>query len=204
MPQFFANYNATDLFAIAVGVALLIYGRRLYWLALGAVGFFGGIWLAGRLPGLATSGLGLGGSFLIGVLGAFLAVAAQRMAIGLGGFFIGGALAYWSAAWLSVPLGWQPGPWLWLAGLFGAIFGTLFAAVLFDASLLALTALFGALLVAKASHVGPPHESLLFLILLTAGVIVQSGRYRAKHHRLKRHRVKRHRVKRHRARTAGD
>lgn len=188
MPQFFASYTATDLFAIAVGVALLIYGRKLYWLALGAVGFFGGIWLAGRMPGLAASGLGLGGSFLIGVLGAFLAVAAQRMAIGLGGFFIGGALAYWSAAWLAVPLGWQPGPWLWIAGIFGAISGTLFAAVLFDASLLALTALFGALLVAKASHVGPPYESLLFLILLSVGVIAQSGRHRVKRHRATRRR----------------
>ncbi len=178
MAHFLANYTATDLFAIAAGIALLTYGRKLYWLALGAVGFFGGIWLAGRLPGLDSTGFGLGISFLIGVLGAFLAVAAQRMAIGLGGFFIGGALAYWSAAWLSVPLGWQPGPWLWIAGIFGAMSGTLFAAVLFDASLLALTSLFGALLVAKASHVGPPHESLLFLILLCAGVIAQSGRRR--------------------------
>ncbi len=175
MQQFFASYTATDLFAIAVGIALLTFGRKLYWLALGAVGFFGGIWLAGRFEGLDSAGLGLGISFLIGVLGAFLAVAAQRMAIGLGGFFIGGALAYGSAAWLAVPLEWQPGPWLWIAGIFGAISGTLFAAVLFEASLLALTSLFGALLVAKASHVGPPHESLLFLILLCAGVIAQSG-----------------------------
>ncbi len=188
MQQFFASYTATDLFAIAVGIALLTYGRQLYWLALGAVGFFGGIWLAGRFEGLDSAGLGLGISFLIGVLGAFLAVAAQRMAIGLGGFFIGGALAYGSAAWLAVPLEWQPGPWLWIAGIFGAIFGTVFAAVLFEASLLALTSLFGALLVAKASHVGPPYESLLFLILLCAGVIAQSGRHRGKRHRGKRRR----------------
>ncbi len=175
MPHFFSSYTATDLLAIAVGVALLTYGRKLFWLALGAVGFAGGIWLAAHLPELGSTGLGLGLSFLIGILGAGLAVLAQRMAIGLGGFCIGGALTYWSAAWLTVPTGWQPGPWLWIAAIFGAVFGTLFAAALFEASLLALTSLFGALLVAKASHVGPPHESWLFLILLCAGVIAQAG-----------------------------
>lgn len=178
MQQILANYTATDLFAVAVGVALLTYGRQLYWLALGALGFFGGIWFAGRLPELDSTTLGLGASFLIGVLGAFFAVVAQRMAIGLGGFFIGGAIAYWTAAWLSVPLNWSPGPWLWIAAIVGAIFGTLVAAVLFETSLLAVTSLFGALLVAKASHVGPPHESWLFLILLCVAVIARSGRGR--------------------------
>ncbi len=176
MANFFADYTATDLLALAVGIALLTRGRKLFWLALGAVGFSAGIWFASRLPDLASTGLGLGISFLFGVLGGVLAVAAQRMAVGLGGFFIGGALAYGSAAWLTVPLGWQPGPWLWIPAILGAIFGTLFATSLFEASLLALTSLFGALLIAKASHVGPPYESLLFLILLCAGILVQSGR----------------------------
>ncbi len=178
MEQIFANYTTTDLLAIAVGAALLTYGRKLYWLALGAVGFSLGLWLAGRLLDLGSTGLELGISFLIGVIGALLAVAAQRMAIALGGLFIGGALAYWSAAWLAVPAQWQPGPWLWIAAIFGAMFGAVFAALLFEASLLALTSLTGALLIAKTSHVGPPYESWLFMILLCAGVIAQSGRRR--------------------------
>lgn len=175
MDQFFAQYTATNLFAIAIGIALLTYGRKLYWLALGAVGFFGGIWFAGRWPELNSADFGLGISFLLGVLGACLIVFAQRMAVGLGGFVIGGALTYWSAAWLTVPTGWQPGPWLWVCAAFGAIFGALFASSLFNASLLALTSLCGALLVAKASQIGPPHESWLFLLLLCAGIFAQSG-----------------------------
>lgn len=178
MQPFLDNFTATDLLAIAAGIALLTFGRKLYWLALGAVGFCGGIWLAGRLPGLGSGELGLGLSFLIGVLGAWLAVVAQRMAIGLGGLCIGGALAYWSAAWLTVPLGWQAGGWLWACAITGALLGAAFASFLFESSLLALTSLFGALLVAKASHVGPPHESWLFLILLCTGVLAQSGRGR--------------------------
>ncbi len=175
MHQFLTHLTATDLLAIGVGVALLTAGRKLYWLALGAAGFFIGLGLAGHLPELGSTGLELGLGFLIGVLGAYLAVAAQRLAVGLGGFLIGGALAWWTASWLAVALGWQPGPWLGAAAILGAILGTLAAAVLFEASLLALTSLCGALLIARASHAGTPHEGWLFLILLCLGVIVQSG-----------------------------
>ena len=185
MQQLINPFTATDLFAIAVGVALLTRGRKLYWLALGAVGFCLGLWLADRLVLPVSPGLELGVSFLLGILGAFLTVAAQRVAVSLGGFFIGGALAYWSGAWLTLPFDWQPGAWLWVVAIFGAIFGSLFAAVLFEASLLALTSLFGALLIAKASHVGAPHEGWLFLLLMCIGVIAQTGQSR-------RRRVKEH------------
>ncbi len=183
LESLFSQITATDAFALAVGVALLAFGRKLYWLALGAVGFFGGIWIAGQIPELESTALGLGASFLLGVAGACLAVFAQRMAIGLGGFFIGGALAYWTAAWLAVPLSWQPGPWLWLAAIAGAVLGTLVAALLFETSLVLLTSMFGALLVAKSCHVGRPYESWLFLILFFVGVIAQSGRGRRRRER---------------------
>ena len=57
--------TATDLFAIGLGIALLAMGRRLYWLALGGVGFFAGLWLAGRFLHLPSSGLELGLGFLL-------------------------------------------------------------------------------------------------------------------------------------------
>ncbi len=178
MEQIIANYTTTDLLAIGVGVALLTYGRKLYWLMLGAVGFFLGLWLADRLLEIRSTGLELGISFLIGILSAYLAVAAQRLAVGLGGFFIGGALAWWSASWVALSLSWQPGPWLAVAAILGAMLGALLAAMLFEASLLALTSLFGALLLAKSTHAGAPHEGWLFLILFCVGVIIQSGRRR--------------------------
>ena len=175
MDQILAGYTATHLFAIALGIVLLVRGRKLYWLALGGVGFFLGLWLASRVLDLRATGLELGIGFLIGILGAFLTTAAQRFAIALGGFLIGGALAYWASVWLTPALQLPPGPWWLVVALLGAIVGSFFAAVLFEASLVALTALLGALLVAKASLVGPPHESWLFLILLCVGMLAQSG-----------------------------
>lgn len=175
MDHIFAGYTATHLFAIVLGVVLLMRGRKLYWLALGGVGFFLGLWLAGRFLDLQSGGLGLGIGFLIGILGAYLTTAAQRFAVALGGFAVGGAFAYWATAWLAPSLDLQPGPWWLVVALLGAMIGSFFAAVLFEASLVALTALLGALLIARASLLGPPHESWLFLILLMVGMLAQSG-----------------------------
>lgn len=175
MDDLFASYTATHLFAIVLGAALLVRGRKLYWLALGGVGFFLGLWLAGRFLDLRSTGLELGIGFLLGILGAYLTTAAQRLAVALGGFAVGGALTYWAAVWLARSLEWQSGPWWLVVTLLGAIVGSVFAAALFEASLVALTALLGALLIAKASLLGPPHDSWLFLVLLCIGMLAQSG-----------------------------
>ncbi len=178
MHQILAGYTATHLLVFAVGIALLIAGRKLYWLALGGVGFFLGLWLADQILDLRSSGLELGLGFLLGVLSAFLATAAQRLAVSLGGFFIGGSLAYWVATWAVTSLHWPGGAWVWFVVVLGAIFGTLIGSVLFEASLVALTSLMGAMLIAQTSHIGQPHESWLFLILLGIGMVAQSGRSR--------------------------
>ncbi len=175
MSHLLASYTATHLFAAALGAALLVRGRKLYWLALGGVGFFLGLWLASRFLDLRSTGLQLGIAFLIGILGAYLTTAAQRLAVALGGFVVGGALAYWVALWLARSLEWQSGPWWLITTLLGAMLGSFFAAILFEASLVALTSLLGALLIARASLLGPPHESWLFLVLLCVGMLAQSG-----------------------------
>ncbi len=175
MEQFFASITATHYFALGIGIALLFAGRKLYWLALGGVGFFMGLWLADRYLDLPSTGLELGLGFLIGILGAYLAAAAQRVAVGLGGFFIGGSLAYWTAISLVGAMHWQPGVWIWAITSFGAVIGTVLAAALFEASLVALTSLIGALLIVRMSTVGQPHETWLFLILLAIGMIAQSS-----------------------------
>lgn len=188
MEDLLGRLTVTDYAAIGLGFALLIAGRRLYWLALGGTGFFGGLWLAGLLlhgrglPGVG-SGLELGFAFLAGVVGAWLAVIAQRFAIGLAGFVLGGAGALWVASWLDSGAHQGPTPWLVLAAVVGAVLGIAFASALFEASLIAFSSLVGAFLVASFSRIGPPHETWLFLALLTVGVMTQSGRQRRQRRR---------------------
>lgn len=171
-------YTATDLLAVCVGGLLLFYGRRLYWLALGGAGFFLGLWLAIQLFDLQATPLGLGIGFLIGVLGAVLVTLAQRMAVGLAGFVVGGTVGYWLAGWIGAPLDLSPGPWIWVLAALGAVLGTFLAASLFATALVAFTSLLGAATIALASDAGAPAEGWIFLILLIVGVIVQSSRER--------------------------
>ncbi|MEM7582753.1 MAG: DUF4203 domain-containing protein [Acidobacteriota bacterium] len=175
MESLLAGFTTTNYLALGLAVALLFAGRRLYWLALGGIGFFMGLWLADRFIDLRSTGLELGLAFLIGILGAYLAASAQRVAISLGGSLVGGALAYWTAFSLAGPMNWQPGLWIQALTLCGAILGALMAAVLFEASLVALTSLIGAMMIMRLLSVGSPHNTWLFLILLAIGMVAQTG-----------------------------
>ncbi len=148
----------------------MIFGRRLYWLALGGLGFFLGLWAAQRFLDLGSAGLELGAGFLVGIAGAGLAILAQRVAIGLAGFSLGGL----ATLWLTQPFQGQLGPWVWAVAFLGAFLGTLFAASLFEASLIGFSSLVGALMVVGVSPAEGPRQTWLFLILLVLGVIVQS------------------------------
>jgi len=168
------DFVAADYLAIALGIALLIFGRKLYWLALGGLGFFGGLWLAHRFLDLGSTGLELGIAFLLGIVGAVVAVTAQKIAIAVGGFLIGG----WAVLWLAHPYYPELGGWLWLLAIVGAALGVVFAAILFEAALIVLSSLVGAGLISHASQLGRPRETWLFIILLGIGVMVQSSRRR--------------------------
>ena len=162
-------------FAIVLGIALLTYGRKLYWLALGGIGFFLGLWISSRLLPSSSGALALGLAFLGGILGAWLAILAQKFAIGLGGFLVGGAGSFWLATEVLAPaLRFQSQVWVWVIAALGAMIGVSFAAVLFDASLIFLSSAVGALLVSSRSHLGLPQETWLFLLMLCLGVMTQS------------------------------
>ena len=75
---------------IVVGVALLFFGRRLFWLFVAGVGFLYGLRFA---PTLVQGGSELAlllVAVFCGVIGALLAVFAQKIAVGIAGFCIGG------------------------------------------------------------------------------------------------------------------
>ncbi len=178
MQDLLSQWTATDAAAIAVGAALLVFGRRLYWLALGGAGFFAGLWLAGQIFERTSSWVDLGLGFLVGIAGAVLAIFVQKLAVGIAGFALGGASALWIASLFDPTILERPTIWLLVAGIVGAVVGIALASTLFEATLIAFTSLTGALMIAARSHLGPPRESWLFLILLAIGVLIQSRRRR--------------------------
>ena len=77
------DFPGNRLFVLVFGLALLLAGRRIFWLVVGVVGFLFGFDLASRVLGLDAEGLGLLIGVFAGVLGIFLAVFLQKFAIGL-------------------------------------------------------------------------------------------------------------------------
>ncbi|RMH21367.1 MAG: hypothetical protein D6696_05905 [Acidobacteria bacterium] len=150
---------------------LLVAGRRLYWLALGATGFVFG-WLVGeQLLPPADHALRLGLAAVLGVAGLVLAIVAQKLAITLGGLAAGGL----GALWLSQP--WHPelGGWVWLLALAGALIGIGLATAIFDLTLVLVSSWIGATLTVDA--LGLRLDELarvaLFAALFAVGLAVQ-------------------------------
>lgn len=159
----------TDLLTLAVGAVLLLWGRKLYWLALGGLGFFLGLALARQYLEV-DPGFELVVAVAAGIAGAVLAIVAQKIAVTVGGLAIGGFLAYYLALPWAAELGWG----IWVIALVGAVLGVALAAFLFEAALIVVSSLVGATLIAQTLALARMHEAWVFLVLLAAGVMVQS------------------------------
>ncbi len=153
-----------------VGVLLLAFGRRLYWLFVGGIGFVVGLWvvngLSDRPPDLPSLLIALGA----GVVGAILALLLQRFAVAVAGLLAG--------AWLGAEL-WRavaslPPTTPWLPAVLGGVVGALLSATLFDAVLIVLSSLVGAALLAELFGGRRPTQAVVFVLLTLLGVVFQS------------------------------
>jgi hypothetical protein len=160
------------------GLVLLLFGRRLYWLFSGIVGFFVGLYLAYQLLPSGPEWLALLGGLLVGACGALVAVFFQKVALAVAGFLAG---AY-SVFWLSGEMGWALGALQWLVALAAGVVGALLVRALFEIGLVLLSSLLGAALLVQASGWHGGQAGVLFLLLVGAGVLVQAAftRRRAK------------------------
>lgn len=162
-----------NILTLIVAAILLFFGRELYWLLVGAVGFllgmqYGSLWFAGQpeyIILLAAVGIGL--------LGALLAIALQRVALALAGFFGGG--------YFALQLAQNLGAGSDFAGMFAFVLGGIIMAVLvlmfLDPALIALSALTGAAVIAQALPVETVWRGVAFIVLLILGIAAQAGLY---------------------------
>ena len=157
------------LLAILAGIALLVAGRRLFWLFVGLIGFISGIRLAPQFFPGHPEWMVLVIALMAGALGALLALVLQWLAIGLAGFFAG---AYVVVSLLSIS-GWGTSGMNWLFFFIGGILGTLLMIVLFDWALIILSCLAGAGLIIETIHADRWVMILLFTALFIAGIVVQ-------------------------------
>jgi hypothetical protein len=156
------------IFNIILGLILLLFGRKLFWLFVGVLGFIVGIEYSSMFLANQAEWVLLLIGFVTGCLGAILAIFAQRVAFALAGFYAGSFLTL-----IITHSFFYSDPNLILM-LLGGIIGALLAAWIMDPTLIILSCLVGAGAIVKALHPGQLASALLFILLLAVGIFVQT------------------------------
>jgi hypothetical protein len=155
---------------LLVGVVILLLGRKLFWLFVAAIGFALGAELAPQIihqpAPLITLAIAIG----LGLLGALFAVLLQTFAIGAAGFLTGGRLAIDLYAFFAGHLRNRE-----IVFIVGGILGAILLLALFDWVLIFFSSVVGARFIATAIVVSQTGRTILFLLLVVVGIIVQSS-----------------------------
>jgi hypothetical protein len=163
---------ATPVVTLLAGIALLLFGRRLFWLFVGVIGFMAGWYLALGGWRHAPAGGRLLLALVAGLIGVVLALVVQKAAVALAGFFVGAYLLAGLLGWDLAAL--RPGQQLAL--LLAGVVAAVLALMLFDLALILYSAVAGAGLILDSIH---PRFSggarlLLLVLLAAAGAAVQA------------------------------
>ncbi|MBA3960685.1 MAG: DUF4203 domain-containing protein [Chthoniobacterales bacterium] len=165
------NPQAIPVFSILLGAALLLFGRRLFWLFVAAVGFGIGFELTPHLMQHPPTWLTLAVALGLGVLGAILAVVLQKIAIAVAGFLVGGHVATaLFAAFVAAP-----GQSFSIAFLLGGIIGALLLLAVFGWALIVFSSLAGAQLISSNLHLPSSGTAIVFLGLTIIGIVFQAS-----------------------------
>lgn len=150
---------------IIFGAALLVAGRRLFWLFVMAGGFVAGVQFATSIikgPEWLTIIIGL----TVGIAFAILARFFQTLAIGIAGFFLGGSIFSAITGALGLDIN-------WISWIVGGLIGIILVSVLFDWALIGLSSFSGAALLVQALDLSDAIRGVTFIILLIAGIFIQ-------------------------------
>src|SRR6266498_4688539 len=158
-----------------IGVVILLFGRKLFWLCVAAVGFAAGVEIAPHLVHEPSTLLALTVALVLGFIGALLALFLQKIAIAVAGFLTGGKLAVAIVAALFAQYAHSFG----ITFLIGGIIGALLLLALFDWALIVLSSVVGAHLIQSALTLPPSGSTILFVGLAAIGIIVQATELRS-------------------------
>lgn len=154
---------------LVVGVLLLVFGRKVFWLFVGGIGFLAGMVLAHRFLGDGSSSTLLVIGLVGGLLGAALAVFIQKIAVAVAGFLGGGLLGYLGAHMVGI----QSDAFPWIPVLVCGVLGILFATFLFKWALTVLSSAAGAYMIVKGLTIPESLEPVLIVVLAIVGILIQ-------------------------------
>lgn len=161
--------------SVVLGLLVLLFGRKLFWLVVAALGFAAGVELAPHLVREPTPVLQLSIALVLGFGGALLALLLQKLAIGVVGFFAGGRPAVEVAASFIADYA----SYYWLTFIIGGVVGAILLLLLFDWALVFLSSLIGAHLVTSSVVLPQTGSTILFIALTVVGIVAQTAMFRS-------------------------
>ena len=167
-------HSSVTIIGVLIGVVILFFGRKLFWLCVAAVGFAVGVKIAPLLVNESSSLLALLIALIFGVLGALLALFLQKIAIAVLGFLAGGKLATAIAAAFFV----QYAQFSTIIFVIGGIIGAILLLALFGWALIVVSSFIGAYLIQSAIVLPPTGSTLVFIGLAMVGIFVQAASFR--------------------------
>jgi len=167
-------HSSATIVGVVLGVVILFFGRKLFWLCVAAVGFAAGLQIAPLLVNEASSVLALVIAVVFGILGALLAVFIQKIAIAVLGFLAGGKLATAIAAAFFV----QHAQYSTIIFVIGGIIGAILLLAVFGWALIVVSSFIGAYLIQSAIVLPPTGLTLVFIGLAILGIFVQTVSFR--------------------------
>ena len=167
-------HSSVTIVGVIIGVVILFFGRKLFWLCVAAVGFAAGVQIAPLLVNEPSSVLALVIALAFGVLGALLALFLQKIAVGVLGFLAGGKLATAVAAAFFV----HYVQYTTIIFVVGGIIGAIVLLALFNWALIVVSSFIGAYLIQSAIILPPTGSTLVFIGLAILGMFVQTASFR--------------------------
>jgi len=155
---------------LVVGIVLLIFGRKLFWLFVGAAGFLVGMELAERY--FAGSDARLLIAVAAGVVAALLAILFYKVALAISGFVVGGYATLNLMHHIRMA---PPESMAWLPYVIGGIIGAVLILLLLDWALILLSSLAGASLILASNVLQQFEATAAFLILVVVGILIQAA-----------------------------
>ncbi len=159
-------------FGIIIGLALLLFGRKLFWLFVGGVGFMAGLQFAEGFFHGHPQWWALAVALLAGVIGAVLALVLQKLAIGVAGFLTG------ATALFDLANGFGRQDMAWIAAIVGGVIGAVLILLLFDWALIVLSAVAGAILIVNLIELDPHIAWMVWVGLFLFGLMAQAAQMR--------------------------
>ena len=112
-------------------------------------------------------------AMIFGLVGAVLAFVLQKVAIGVAGFLVGGYVATAILSAFVTTYAQYNG----IAFVIGGVLGASLMLVLFDWALIVFSAIAGAELIVRHLHLPSTGKTLLLIVLVILGVMVQSAMF---------------------------